>query len=105
MEAAIHVNHLSGAVVELAVRDRANSICDIRGFAHSALGQQTLRNFFFISGNGRGDHVGSNDSRLYFENRNSITSQTGREQLDCHTEAGLGHAVVAAVHRSRETGD
>jgi hypothetical protein len=39
VEASVHVNHLSGAVVEFTVRDRANRICDIGGFAHSALGQ------------------------------------------------------------------
>src|SRR4051812_44661593 len=105
VKAAIRMEHLPGAVVEISIGDGTHRTGNIGGFPHTALGQQALGNSPVVVGGYFGHHVGSNDAGLYFKYGNIVIGQAGGEQLDCHAERCFGHAVIAAADRSRETRD
>ena len=57
MKTAVHMQHLAGRVIELAVGDGADGFGYVRGLAHPPLRQEPSRDAIFVCGCHCGDHV------------------------------------------------
>ena len=77
MEAAIDVEDLAGGVVEEAVGDGADGFGDVGGFAHAALGEKAVGDFFLVGGFDGGDHICTDDAGANFEDLDVRGRQAG----------------------------
>src|SRR6185437_871556 len=80
VEAAIGVDHLAGAVIEVAISNCSDHSRDVLGRTHAALRQQSRGDTLFVGLFDFGDHIRAHDSRLDFEDENAF----GREALGIH---------------------
>lgn len=97
MEAAIGMDDLAGAVVEVAIGDGPDDVGDVGGLAHAALGEEAAGDFFVVDLFHFGDHVGADDAGLDFENLNAFRGQTLGVDEAGHADACFGDAVFGAV--------
>jgi hypothetical protein len=79
MKSAIDMEHLTGAVIELAVGNGPDSASYVTWFSHTALRQETRSNALIIFGSYGSDHVGSNDAGLNFNHLNIVGRQARSE--------------------------
>ena len=81
MEAAVSIQFLPHAIVEMTVGDGADGSSDVVCLTHAALRQQAGGDLFFIDRLYIGDPVGADDAGLDLKHEDAFGSKGGRDRF------------------------